>query len=120
MYRHLERRITVTVREFLRGNSFLNLPATAYDELPIVVEKPPRPEMGDYALPLAFALIKLAKKHGTYLSHPRKHPNEISRDVAEGLRGVGIEGIAAIETAGVGYINFRIDRGWLAAAPKRS
>jgi arginyl-tRNA synthetase len=114
LYRYLERQLVESVREFLRASKFMNLPANGYDELAVVVEQPPRIEMGEYALPLAFALIKEAKKYGTYLNYPRKSPKEISKDVADGLRQVHIEGFESIEPAGVGYINFKVDRAWFA------
>ncbi len=114
MYRHLEHRLRRHVRDFLRRTEFLNLPPTAYDELAIVVEQPPRIELGDFALPLAFELIKQAKKHDTYRVHPRKHPKEIAKEVADGIGE--IEGFKAPEPAGIGYINFKIDRAWMAAA----
>ena len=47
MYRHLERRLAEAVRDFLRRTYHLDLPN-------IVIEQPPRVEMGEYALPLPF------------------------------------------------------------------
>ena len=103
MYRHLENRLRKYVRDFLRRAAFLNLPPGAYEELNIVIEQPPRIELGDYALPLAFELIKQAKKHDTFRAHPRKHPSEIAKEVADGIGE--IEGFERPERAGIGYIN---------------
>ena len=47
MYRSLERRLVSAVREFLRRSYDLDLPR-------IVVEQPPKVELGEYAMPLAF------------------------------------------------------------------
>jgi arginyl-tRNA synthetase len=92
----------------------LHLPDAAYEELQIVIEQPPRVELGDFALPLAFELIKVAKKYGKYLTHPRKHPKEITQDVADVVGR--IDGFEKPEPAGIGYLNFKIDRSRMAAA----
>ena len=68
MYRHLERRLTQSVREFLRRTYDLDLAK-------IVVEQPPRVELGEYALPLAF---ELAKKL-------RKAPRKIAEEIVAGI-----------------------------------
>ncbi len=113
MYRYLELRLRKNVRDCLRRVRFLQLPDVGYEELQIVIEQPPRVELGDYALPLAFELIKLAKKYGKYLTHPRKHPKEITQDIA---RIIGrIDGFQEPQPAGIGYLNFKIDRGQMAA-----
>ncbi len=81
----------------------------AYDvELPnIVVEQPPKVELGEYALPLSFELAKRLRKA------PRKIAEEI-------VGGIGpIAGIEKLEVAGAGYINARVDRGAAAAALAR-
>ena len=64
MYRHLERRLAQQVRDFLRRTYDLDLPR-------IVIEQPPRVELGEYALPLAFELAKKLRKA------PRKIAEEI-------------------------------------------
>jgi arginyl-tRNA synthetase len=116
LYRHLEHRLRKSVRDFLRRSEFMGLSPAACEGLAIVIEQPPRIRMGDYALPLAFELIKKAKQHDleAYLRHSRKAPMQIAEDVASGVGQV--EGFEKLERAGVGYINARIDRGWLAAA----
>jgi arginyl-tRNA synthetase len=114
LYRYLELRLRKHVRDSLRRTQFLHLPDAAYEELQIVIEQPPRVELGDYALPLAFELIKVAKKYGTYLTHPRKHPKEITQDVADVVGR--IDGFEKPEPAGIGYLNFKIDRARMAAA----
>ena len=97
MYRHLERRLAQQIREFLRRGYDLDLPK-------IVIEQPPRVELGEYALPLAF---ELAKKL-------RKSPRKIAEEIVAGLGA--IEGFERLELAGAGYINARVKRELLAAA----
>ena len=97
MYRHLQRRLVQRVRDFLRQTYGIDLPS-------IVVEQPPKVEMGEYALPLAFELAK------TFRKAPRKIAEEI-------VAGVGaIEGFEKLDLAGAGYINARMNRAALAAA----
>jgi len=97
LYRILERRLTQQVRDFLRRTYNLDLPR-------IVVEQPPKVELGEYAMPLAFELAKKLRKA------PRKIAEEI-------VAGVGpIEGFEKLEVAGAGYINARVKRGEVAAA----
>jgi hypothetical protein len=55
LYRHLERRLAQQIRDFLRRNYGLELAR-------IVIEQPPRVELGEYALPLAFELAKQLRK----------------------------------------------------------
>ncbi|MFZ0286084.1 MAG: hypothetical protein WAL32_12715, partial [Terriglobales bacterium] len=64
MYRHLERRLAEHIRDFIRRTYALELPR-------IVIEQPPRVELGEYALPLAFDLAKKLRKP------PRKIAEEI-------------------------------------------
>ena len=74
--------------------------------LDIVVEQPPRPEFGEFALPLGFALAKLLKRP----------PRKIIEEIVDELEP--IPGVATIEPAGAGYVNLRFDRGAYAAALK--
>ncbi len=55
MYRHLERRFAERVRDFVRRSYGLDLPK-------VVIEQPPKVELGEYALPLAFELAKKLRK----------------------------------------------------------
>ena len=97
MYRHLQRRLADAVRDFLRGAYSLELD-------PIVIEQPPKVELGEYALPLAF---ELAKKL-------RKPPRKIAEEIVAGFGAV--EGFAKLEVAGAGYLNARVNRATMAAA----
>jgi len=97
LYRILERRLTQAVRAYLARAYRLDLPK-------IVVEQPPKVELGEYATPLAFELARKLRKA------PRKIAEEI-------VAGIGpIEGFEKLEVAGAGYINARVSRGGLAAA----
>ena len=97
MYRHLETLLARHVREFLTR-------AYSLDLQKIVIEQPPKVELGEYALPLAF---ELAKKL-------RKPPRKIAEEIVTGLGSV--PGFDKFEIAGAGYINARVRRDDLAAA----
>ena len=101
MYRYLENRLVRHVREFLHRTYAVALPK-------IVIEQPPRVELGEYALPLAFELAKRL----------RKAPRKIAEEMVEGIGA--IEGFEKLELAGAGYINARVDRGAMAAAARTS
>ena len=97
MYRHLERRLAQQIREFLHRTYGLDLPK-------IVIEQPPRIELGEYALPLAFELAKTL----------RKAPRKIAEEIVAGMGP--IDGFEKLELAGAGYINARVKRDRLAVA----
>ncbi|HEY1263181.1 MAG TPA: arginine--tRNA ligase, partial [Terriglobales bacterium] len=100
MYRAFEQRLSRQIRDFLRRTYDLDLGN-------LVVEQPPKVELGEYALPLAFELAKKLRKA------PRKIAEEI-------VSGVGpIEGFDKLEVAGAGYINARVNRAEFASALAR-
>ena len=68
-------------------------------ELAIVLERPPKIEMGEAASPACFELAKRLKRA----------PRQIAQEIANGLGKV--EGIARVEVAGGGYLNAYFDRG---------
>ena len=96
MYRLLQRRLTGHIRTFLREKYEIELPN-------IVVEQPPKIEMGEYALPFSF---ELAKKL-------RKAPRAIAQEVIATIPP--LDGFLPFEVAGAGYINARVDRAALAS-----
>jgi arginyl-tRNA synthetase len=96
LYRHLQRRLAQTVRDFLRRTYNI-------EHVNIVIEQPPKVEMGEYALPLAF---ELARKL-------RKAPRKIAEEIVSGIGS--IEGFEKLELAGSGYINAMVNRATLAA-----
>ena len=77
---------------------------------PIAVELPPRPELGDFALPVCFALAKSL----------RRPPRALAQEIAAALPlPIGFD---RIEVAGTGYLNVFVDRpaafATLAAGPE--
>ncbi len=74
------------------------LPATDPVIVDMALEAPPRRALGDIATPIAFALARRLKKA----------PRVIAQELAAGLGT--IEGIARIEAAPNGYLNFFLDR----------
>jgi arginyl-tRNA synthetase len=67
-------------------------------ELAIVLERPPKIEMGEAASPVCFELAKQLKKA----------PRLIAQEIANGLGGIA--GIARVEVAGGGYLNAYFER----------
>ncbi len=97
MYLHLEHRLAQRVLECLQRR----YPGAVLPN--VVIEQPPKVELGDFAIPI-FPFAKPLR------SAPLK--------IAEAIRGeIGeIEGIAEMQVAPPGYLNVRIDRGWMASA----
>ena len=97
MYRQLEQRLAEQILEFLSRR----YPGIALPK--VIIEQPPRVELGDFAIPL-FPFAKPLR------TAPLK--------VAEAIRSeIGaIEGIAEMRVAPPGYLNITIDRAWMVAA----
>ncbi len=91
MYLELEQQLTRRIGDLLKRQYGLELPR-------VVVDQPPRVELGEYALPLSFELAKKLRKS------PRKIAEEIVAAVGQ------VPGFAKFEVAGAGYINARLDR----------
>ena len=68
---------------------------------PVQTEQPKQSSFGEIAVPAAFQLARQLKKA------PKAIAAELSADVT-------IEGVSAIEIAGNGYLNMRLDRGYYA------
>ena len=76
-------------------------------DLSVAIEQPRQSDFGEIAVPAAFQLAKQL----------RQAPKRIA---AELVAEIGpIPGVAAIEIAGNGYINIRLDRGAYAAADRQ-
>ncbi len=73
-------------------------------EIPVGVEQPRQSGFGEMAVPVAFQLAKQL----------RQAPKKIAAELVEELGA--IPGVAAMEVAGNGYINLRLDRAAYAAA----
>jgi arginyl-tRNA synthetase len=97
LYRHLEHRLARRIEEFIHQR----YPDATLPRL--VIEQPPKVELGDFAIPL-FPFARPLR------AAPLK--------LAEAIRaGVGsIEGITAMQVAPPGYLNVKLDRAWMAAA----
>ena len=78
-------------------------------ELTVVLERPPKIEMGEAASPVCFELAKRLKRA----------PRQIAQEIANGLAPV--EGIGRVEVAGGGYLNAYFDRAafWVAVSAER-
>jgi arginyl-tRNA synthetase len=97
LYRDLEHRLAQCVLECLQRR----YPGVA---LPgVVVEQPPKVELGDFAIPI-FPFAKPLR------SAPLKIAETIRAEIGS------IEGIAGMQVAPPGYLNISIDRAWMAAA----
>jgi arginyl-tRNA synthetase len=97
LYHHLEHRLAQRIVEFLRSR----YPGATLPN--VVIEQPPKVDLGDFAIP-TFPFAKPLR------TAPLK--------IAEAIRaGIGpIEGIAEMQVAPPGYLNVKIDRAWMAAA----
>jgi arginyl-tRNA synthetase len=91
VYLELQNRLIAYVRAFLKQKYEIDLAN-------IVVEQPPKIELGEFALPVSFELARRLRKA------PRKIAEEIVAEMTVP------EGFAGFEVAGAGYINARLDR----------
>jgi arginyl-tRNA synthetase len=76
-------------------------------ELSVVLERPPKLEMGEAASPVCFELAKRLKKA----------PRQIAQEIATSLPKM--EGIGRVEVAGAGYLNAYTDRAWFWAETRK-
>ena len=72
-------------------------------DLAVTIEQPRQSDFGEMALPAAFQLAKQLRQA------PKKIAAELAAEIGP------IPGVAALEVAGNGYINIRLDRGAYAA-----
>jgi arginyl-tRNA synthetase len=91
VYLLLQNRLVAHVRAFLKQKYGIEVAN-------IVVEQPPKIELGEFALPVSFELARVL----------RKAPRKIAEEIVAGIGRV--EGFASFEVAGSGYINARLDR----------
>ena len=64
----------------------------------ILLERPKRPEHGDYSTNMAIALARVAGKP----------PRVIGEAIAKHLRVVGVNDLAEVSVAGPGFVNLRL------------
>jgi arginyl-tRNA synthetase len=91
VYLEQQKKLAASIRAFLREKYKIE-PAN------LVIEQPPKVEMGEFALPLSFELAKQLRKP------PRKIAEEIVAELALP------DGFERLEVAGAGYINARLKR----------
>jgi arginyl-tRNA synthetase len=97
LYRYLEHLLAERVLQCLeKRHPGVSLPS-------VVIEQPPKVELGDFAIPI-FPFAKPL----------RSAPLKIAQAVKEEIGT--IEGIAEMQVAPPGYLNVKIDRAWLANA----
>jgi arginyl-tRNA synthetase len=97
LYRYLEHVLAQRIVEFLRRRyPDATLPT-------VVIEQPPKVELGDFAIPL-FPFAKPLR------TAPLKIADAVRAEIGP------IEGIAGMQVAPPGYLNVKIDRAWMAAA----
>jgi arginyl-tRNA synthetase len=97
LYRDLEQLLTQRILQFLSSRyPGVTLPR-------VVIEQPPKVELGDFAIPV-FPFAKPLR------TAPLKIAEAIRTEIG------AIEGIAEMQVAPPGYLNVKIDRGWMAAA----
>jgi arginyl-tRNA synthetase len=97
VYLEQQKKLANRVRAFLRDKYQIDLAN-------VVIEQPPKVEMGEFALPLSFELAKRL----------RKSPRKIAEEIVTGLPLP--DGFEKLEVAGGGYINARLKRGLAARA----
>ncbi|HEY4932175.1 MAG TPA: arginine--tRNA ligase [Terriglobales bacterium] len=97
MYLQRQKQLATHVREFLRQKYQIDLPN-------IIIDQPPKIEMGEFAMPFPFELAKQLRKA------PRKIADEIVAEMPLP------EGFEKFEVAGAGYINARLTRDQAARA----
>jgi arginyl-tRNA synthetase len=90
--------VYLTIRNRLRDALAQFIQKTYGIEIPVVLEKPPKLEMGEAASPVCFELAKRLKKA----------PRAIAQEIALGF--LKPAGIAEIAVAGAGYLNAYFDR----------
>jgi len=90
VFHQLEKRVQETFHQHIKARYGI--------DLTIAIEQPKQAEFGELAVPAAFQLAKQLKQA------PKKIAGGLVEDIGK------IEGIAALEVAGNGYINVRFDR----------
>ncbi|HXF27780.1 MAG TPA: arginine--tRNA ligase [Bryobacteraceae bacterium] len=91
MFHCIEDQITAAFRDYLRDRHGVGTPVN--------LEQPKQSSFGELAIPAAFQLAKQL----------RQAPRVIAQQLVAEIGS--IEGVAALEIAGNGYINVRLDRG---------
>ncbi|WP_348266032.1 DALR anticodon-binding domain-containing protein [Edaphobacter paludis] len=95
MYRTIQQSLLARLQAILLAKYDVTIASLA-------IEQPPNIALGEVALPVAFELAKRL----------RKAPRVIAAELVAELQEVlpELEGVASVEVAGAGYLNFRLDR----------
>ena len=91
MYREAQQQLSHALKQFLTERFGVS-------DANIVLEQPPKIELGEFATPIAFELAKRL----------RKAPRHIAQEIAENFTVP--DGFEKPEVAGAGYLNFRLAR----------
>jgi len=91
VFHYVEKQIFSRVVSFVGGRWELSVPT--------MLEAPKQSSFGELAIPVAFHLARQLKRA----------PVSIAREIVENIGP--LEGVSALEVAGNGYINVRLDRG---------
>jgi arginyl-tRNA synthetase len=95
MYRTIQQSLLARLQAILLAKYDVTIASLA-------IEQPPNIALGEVALPVAFELAKRL----------RKAPRVIATELVAELNAIlpELEGVASVEVAGAGYLNFRLDR----------
>ncbi len=96
MFHSIEKKISARVSEYVTAKYGVQIASS--------LEQPKQSSFGELAIPVAFHLARQLKQA----------PRAIAAELVTGLES--IQGVSALEVAGNGYINVRLDRGAYAAA----
>ncbi len=91
MFHQVEKTITERIADYVRARYGL--------DVEVIIEQPKQSSFGELAIPTAFVLARQLKQP------PRAIATRFVEEIGP------IEGVAALEVAGNGYINVRLDRG---------
>ena len=105
MYRIIQLGLEARIREILATKYQIAADGAAAPKM--AVEQPPKIELGELALPIAFELAKKLRKAPRAIA--TELASELNADVAAG-QNANLKGIASVEVAGAGYLNIRLDR----------
>ena len=104
MFHFIEKKISARVADYVQ-TKYVDpgdpdkLLAASYLKAASALEQPKQSSFGELAVPVAFHLAR----------HLKQAPRAIATELVAGLGS--IDGVAALEVAGNGYINVRLDRG---------
>ncbi len=99
------RLVKLVYNAILSAQTAGELPAFEIPEVPI--DRPQRPELGDYSSPIAMKLASVA----------RRAPLQIAQTIAKHLESESA--LARVEVVAPGFINFRLAPAWLAQQVER-